>query len=50
MIAFKMQGDSLSQFGSIVLNGDVLQGDVTALYLQGISAECTHRFTLYSSF
>ena len=29
MIAFKMQGDCLSQFGSIVLDGDVLQGDVT---------------------
>ena len=38
-VAFGMQGDSLSQSGCVVLDGDVLQCDATALYLEGEGAE-----------
>lgn len=41
-VAFGMQGNSLSQSGGIVFDGDVLQRDATTLYLEGKSAESTY--------
>ena len=42
-ITFGMEADSLSQSGGVVLNGEVLQGDVVTLHLEGIGAEGAHR-------
>ena len=42
MIAFDVECYCLSQFGSIVLDGDVLQRDIIALHFEGIGAEGAH--------
>lgn len=44
-VAFRMQGDSLSQSGSVILDGDILQGDAISLDLEGIGTESTHPLT-----
>ena len=42
MVAFDVESHCLSQFGGIVLDSDILQRDIVALHLEGVSAEGAH--------
>ena len=42
LIPLSVERHGLSQPGGVVLYGDILYGDVTALHLQGISSESPH--------
>ena len=48
-ITLGMQGYGLSQTGSVVLDGDILQRDVVTLDLQCISSESAHRLEAWGS-
>ena len=48
-ITLGMQGYGLSQTGSVILDGDILQRDVVTLDLQCISSESAHRLEAWGS-
>ena len=45
-VALCVQGNGLSQFGGIVLDGDVLEGDVLSFYFDCVGAEGSHALRL----